>query len=225
MNRALCLRAALRLSPRLSIVRRHVLMSRFWTRGSSTFSRSFLTLLRSSNIGHRHRRHLTFSTVIHTLQTSTSNRNIVTVITMKICSYLTALILLPLGGVVNASATSSALDAFKTLDYRYFVAGGTCAAISHGITTPIDVVKTKIQANPKKYNKGMITTAATILKEEGPDALLGGLGPTVVGYGIEGTYRKFVRSFARSRSKVFLKHCMLSLQTTTHTRTHAHTSL
>jgi len=37
-------------------------------------------------------------------------------------------------------AISSALDAFSSLDYRYFVAGGTCAAISHGITTPIDVV-------------------------------------------------------------------------------------
>jgi hypothetical protein len=146
---------------------------------------------------------------------------------MKICSYLTALILLPLGGVVNASATSSALDAFKTLDYRYFVAGGTCAAISHGITTPIDVVKTKIQANPKKYNKGMITTAATILKEEGPDALLGGLGPTVVGYGIEGTYRKFVRSFVRSFEVQGVSEALHAVSTNndTHTRTHAHTSL
>jgi hypothetical protein len=109
---------------------------------------------------------------------------------MKIRSYLAAAIMLPLGGVVNASAGSSALSALKGLDYRYFVAGGTCAAISHGVTTPIDVIKTKIQANPKKYNKGMINTAAEVLKEEGPNALLGGLGPTVVGYGIEGTSRK-----------------------------------
>ncbi len=112
---------------------------------------------------------------------------------MKICSYLAAAVLLPFGGVVNASAGSSALSAFKTLDYRYFVAGGTCAAISHGVTTPIDVVKTKIQANPKKYNKGMVNTAAEILKEGGPNALLGGLGPTVVGYGIEGTYSTNLR--------------------------------
>lgn len=74
-----------------------------------------------------------------------------------------------------------------SMDYRYFVAGGTCAAISHGITTPIDVVKTRIQADPQKFNKGMKDATLTILKEDGSDALLGGLGPTVVGYGIEGT--------------------------------------
>jgi hypothetical protein len=41
----------------------------------------------------------------------------------------------------GAAAASSALNVLKKLDYRYFVAGGTCAAISHGITTPIDVVR------------------------------------------------------------------------------------
>ena len=78
--------------------------------------------------------------------------------------------------------------AVTSMDYRYFVAGGTCAAISHGITTPIDVVKTRIQADPQKFNKGMKEATLTILKEDGPDALLGGLGPTVVGYGIEGAF-------------------------------------
>jgi hypothetical protein len=51
--------------------------------------------------------------------------------------------------VTASSAGAAALRALKDMDYRYFVAGGTCAAISHGITTPIDVVKTRIQANPK----------------------------------------------------------------------------
>lgn len=49
----------------------------------------------------------------------------------------------------KSSAGAAALRAFREMDYRYFVAGGTCAAISHGVTTPIDVVKTRIQANPK----------------------------------------------------------------------------
>jgi hypothetical protein len=42
----------------------------------------------------------------------------------------------------GTAAASSALNVLKNLDDRYFVAGGTCAAISHGITTPIDVVRT-----------------------------------------------------------------------------------
>jgi len=53
----------------------------------------------------------------------------------------------------NNSAASAALKALKAMDYRYFVAGGTCAAFSHGITTPIDVVKTKLQANPEVSSK------------------------------------------------------------------------
>jgi solute carrier family 25 phosphate transporter 3 len=51
---------------------------------------------------------------------------------------------------VSAGAAGAAANGAKTvLDYRYFVAGGVCAATSHGITTPIDVVKTKMQAQPE----------------------------------------------------------------------------
>ncbi len=88
------------------------------------------------------------------------------------------------GGPAAAAANAS-----KVLDYRFFVAGGVCAATSHGITTPIDVVKTKMQAEPEVYNKGMSAATLSILKDEGPSALLGGLGPTVVGYGIEGAMK------------------------------------
>jgi solute carrier family 25 phosphate transporter 3 len=42
------------------------------------------------------------------------------------------------------TAAASTTSAASCIDYRYFVAGGTCAAISHGITTPIDVVKTRM---------------------------------------------------------------------------------
>jgi solute carrier family 25 phosphate transporter 3 len=70
----------------------------------------------------------------------------------------------------NASSTNAgaaALQALKNIDYRYFVAGGTCAAISHGITTPIDVVKTKIQANPtvseeESMNRSQPTNQSTM---------------------------------------------------------------
>jgi len=88
------------------------------------------------------------------------------------------------GGAANAAA-----NALRSVDYRYFVAGGVCAATSHGITTPIDVVKTRMQAQPEVYDKGIQAATVSILKTEGPGALLGGLGPTVVGYGIEGAMK------------------------------------
>uniref|UniRef100_A0A7S2ME68 Mitochondrial carrier protein n=1 Tax=Helicotheca tamesis TaxID=374047 RepID=A0A7S2ME68_9STRA len=86
-------------------------------------------------------------------------------------------------------AASAAASAAKTLDYRYFVAGGVCAATSHGITCPIDVVKTRMQANPEVYNKGMVPATLNIIKENGPQVLLTGLGPTIAGYGIEGAMK------------------------------------
>lgn len=97
----------------------------------------------------------------------------------------------------SAAATHSALSVLKSLDYRYFVAGGTCAAISHGITTPIDVIKTKKQSDIKYKNMNMISTAVDIVHTEGPNALLGGLGPTVVGYGIEGAMKFGVYEIAK----------------------------
>ena len=54
-----------------------------------------------------------------------------------------------LNPAVPTEGSAATLSTLKNMDYRYFVAGGTCAAFSHGITTPIDVVKTKIQSNPK----------------------------------------------------------------------------
>lgn len=101
------------------------------------------------------------------------------------------LFLLARHGVDSGStfAPISPLAVLQEIDYRFFLAGGSCAAISHGITTPIDVVKTKIQAEPQQYNKGMLKATTDILKEDGPGVLLGGLGPTVVGYGIEGAMK------------------------------------
>jgi solute carrier family 25 phosphate transporter 3 len=110
---------------------------------------------------------------------------------MRLHPFLTATALVLQSDISLAipSPASGALSALRALDYRYFVAGGTCAALSHGITTPIDVVKTKIQSEPEKYGKGMQQAALTIIKTEGAGVLLAGLGPTVVGYGIEGAMK------------------------------------
>jgi solute carrier family 25 phosphate transporter 3 len=72
------------------------------------------------------------------------------------------------------------------VDPRYFLSGGLCAAVSHGITTPIDVVKTKMQANPVYGELGVVGAAQIIIQDEGAGTLLRGLGPTIVGYGLEG---------------------------------------
>ena len=64
---------------------------------------------------------------------------------MKLVSILTyALAACSLPAASDASAAAgAALKALKSMDYRFFVAGGTCAAFSHGITCPIDVVKVR----------------------------------------------------------------------------------
>ena len=80
-------------------------------------------------------------------------------------------------------------DVVGQLDWRFFLAGGICAATSHGITTPIDVVKTRMQTDPDQYKKGVVSAANDIIKAEGIMFLLAGLGPTVVGYGLEGALK------------------------------------
>lgn len=71
-------------------------------------------------------------------------------------------------------------------DWRFFAAGSLAAGLSHGYTTPLDVIKTRMQTNPEMYGGSVITAAKRIVKENGLLFLLQGLGPTVIGYGIEG---------------------------------------
>jgi len=75
------------------------------------------------------------------------------------------------------------------IDLRHFVAGGLSAAISHGYTTPIDVVKTRMQTNPELYGGSVTTAARRIVKEDGFPFLLQGLAPTCFGYGLEGALK------------------------------------
>jgi len=73
------------------------------------------------------------------------------------------------------------------IDPRYFLSGGLCASISHGITTPIDVVKTRIQSEPQKYDGlDIVKASQAVVEDDGFEALLKGFGPTVLGYGLEG---------------------------------------
>lgn len=78
-------------------------------------------------------------------------------------------------------------------DLTYYLkgalAGGICCSITHGGLCPVDVVKTRMQLDPVKYNKGMIGGFQKVIAEEGVGALATGLGPTCVGYFIQGWFK------------------------------------
>eukprot|EP01038_Epipyxis_sp_PR26KG_P004543 gene4543-6413_t len=86
-----------------------------------------------------------------------------------------------------------ATSAAKNYDLAYYVkgalAGGICCAITHGALCPVDVVKTRIQLDPAKYNKGLIGGFSQVIAEEGMAGLATGLGPTVVGYFVQGWFK------------------------------------
>jgi solute carrier family 25 phosphate transporter 3 len=86
-----------------------------------------------------------------------------------------------------------AYSADKNYDLSYYLkgalAGGICCSITHGALTPVDVVKTRIQLDSVKYNKGLLGGFKQIAAEEGSGALLTGLGPTVVGYFVQGWFK------------------------------------
>jgi len=73
--------------------------------------------------------------------------------------------------------------------WRYYLAGGICAATSHAITTPIDVVKTRQQVDSSYKEKGLVALTLKIVKDEGITTLLAGLGPTTFGYLLEGAVK------------------------------------
>jgi solute carrier family 25 phosphate transporter 3 len=92
-----------------------------------------------------------------------------------------------------ATSGASGLYNWELYDFNYFLkgalAGGLCCSITHGGLVPVDVVKTRIQLNPEKYNRGMVGGFKQIIAEEGTGALASGFGPTAVGYFIQGWFK------------------------------------
>ncbi|SNX81780.1 related to MIR1 - Phosphate transporter of the mitochondrial carrier (MCF) family [Melanopsichium pennsylvanicum] len=84
-------------------------------------------------------------------------------------------------------APGALTPAFGLGDYaRFFASGALCATLTHGAMTPIDVVKTRIQLEPKGTKETMLSMGRKIIASEGPTGLLTGFGPTAVGYLIQG---------------------------------------
>jgi len=74
--------------------------------------------------------------------------------------------------------------------WRYYLAGGICAAISHSFTTPVDVIKTRQQIDDSLTGLGLIKSGIKIVKDDGSiNALAAGLGPTTFGYLFEGALK------------------------------------
>ncbi|THU48322.1 hypothetical protein C4D60_Mb09t25010 [Musa balbisiana] len=68
------------------------------------------------------------------------------------------------------------------------IIGAFAGALTGAITTPLDVLKTRlmVQGSANQY-KGIISCAQAILKEEGPAAFFKGIGPRVLWIGIGGS--------------------------------------
>ncbi|KAJ6413506.1 hypothetical protein OIU84_006327 [Salix udensis] len=70
------------------------------------------------------------------------------------------------------------------------VIGAFAGALTGAITTPLDVIKTRLMvqgsASANQY-KGIIDCVSTVVREEGPSALLKGIGPRVLWIGIGGS--------------------------------------
>jgi len=87
-------------------------------------------------------------------------------------------------------APSSDWGKYDTMYYlKGAAAGGICCSITHGALTPVDVVKTRVQLDPVKYNTGLIGGFRTIIAEEGSMALTTGLGATAAGYFVQGWFK------------------------------------
>ena len=70
---------------------------------------------------------------------------------------------------------------------KIFLAGGLCSATAHTALVPIDVVKTRMQAEPTVYQDGPIDCAQQLIKKEGIAAFAQGAGATAVGYALAGS--------------------------------------
>ena len=94
---------------------------------------------------------------------------------------------------VPGSVLLAPSPAGKKYDLMYYLkgaaAGGICCSITHGALCPVDVVKTRVQLDPVKYNSGLIGGMRKVVAEEGAMALTTGLGATAFGYFVQGWFK------------------------------------
>jgi len=79
-------------------------------------------------------------------------------------------------------------DSGLSLYLKYALSGAICCCVTHSSVVPIDVVKTRMQSNPGLY-KNTRNGLYTVYTKEGFSMLFQGLGPTAVGYFIQGALK------------------------------------
>ncbi len=69
---------------------------------------------------------------------------------------------------------------------KIFLCGAACSSTAHTVLVPIDVVKTRMQAEPGEYSN-VVECTRRIVAEEGPGAFAQGGAATLVGYALAGS--------------------------------------
>jgi solute carrier family 25 phosphate transporter 3 len=79
---------------------------------------------------------------------------------------------------------------------RFSASGAICCSAVHLAVTPIDVVKTKVQTNPVKYN-GVLNSFKKVIDEEGFNTFFTGWQPTFVGFFLWGGFTYVLTEYMR----------------------------
>jgi solute carrier family 25 phosphate transporter 3 len=87
---------------------------------------------------------------------------------------------------------------------KLFAAGGSCAVLMHVLTTPVDVVRTKMQLEPERY-PSVLACVSRIINEDGPFMFLQGFGATALGYLIHGGLKYAVYEQLRTLTMVLTR--------------------
>ncbi|KAI0131387.1 mitochondrial phosphate carrier protein [Daldinia grandis] len=87
---------------------------------------------------------------------------------------------------------------------RYAFSGAICCSFTHALLTPVDVVKTRVQLEPVKYNRGLAGGMRQIVVNDRAGALLTGFGPTVTGYFLQGAFKFGGYEFFKRQTNDFL---------------------
>jgi len=89
-------------------------------------------------------------------------------------------------------AKAAAAKAVSKLDYskypKLFAAGGLCASVTHLVTVPLDVVKTRMQVTPGAFT-GINDGISKIYAAEGFKGCMQGATPTFIGFLMQGALK------------------------------------